>query len=416
MAKRIGEVLVGKGLLKPEELEAALKNQLILGGHLGTCCLELGFVTEGQLGEALSEVLGVPYAAPEVLRDASQDVISRVPRKMVEEYAAIPIERMRRTLRVAMVNPRDLLALDALAFATGLTIEPWVAPEVRIVEAMELHYSIPRRPRYIAIARSDSLAGPKASDDANTEAAAPETGEGPHPHEVTFDLGDDVHGDGVFGGNYDPDVRGDPEAIMPSLEELAERLCLAEERSDIAEIVVDYAASTASRALLLAVRGAEASVWGSSGFSPALTEATTPRFTITSHGFFELLLGSGHFRGPFPEQPRYRDFYELLGTESPEEVAIVPAHLNDRLVAILVVDGGPDGTVRGQTRDYLRLARILGLSLNVLIFKRKMRDVASFAAVEHPVEDTLGAPPDGGPEHIPGEEGQADADDPGLRI
>ena len=50
MRRKVGEALIEKGLITPAQLEIALRNQLILGGHLGTCLLELGFVEEERLG------------------------------------------------------------------------------------------------------------------------------------------------------------------------------------------------------------------------------------------------------------------------------------------------------------------------------------------------------------------------------
>src|SRR5947207_8257895 len=51
---RLGEFFVTKGLINPKQLEEALRGQLIFGGHLGTCLIEMGFIDEHTLGRALA--------------------------------------------------------------------------------------------------------------------------------------------------------------------------------------------------------------------------------------------------------------------------------------------------------------------------------------------------------------------------
>src|SRR5262245_2306824 len=152
--RRIGERLIEKGLITETQLEAALKAQLIVGGHLGTCMIELGLLDEASLGKALSESYGVPYAPAEVLEDVPESTIRVVPRKIAEEYRVVPFRVQQKTLHMAMVNPASLHALDTLSFATAMRIVPWVAPEIRIYQALERYYGVARRVRYIGICQS----------------------------------------------------------------------------------------------------------------------------------------------------------------------------------------------------------------------------------------------------------------------
>ncbi len=145
---RIGEALLEKGLITPEQLSMALRDQEILGGHLGTCLIELGFVSEEALGQTLGELQNMRYASWADLSAAPEDAIDSVPRDLVEKYRVVPILLEDRTLHVATVAPRTL---SALSTATGKRIVPWVAPEIRILQAMEMHYSIPLQPRYIKL-------------------------------------------------------------------------------------------------------------------------------------------------------------------------------------------------------------------------------------------------------------------------
>ena len=58
----LGESLVSKGLLTPEQLAEALKQQATVGEYLGSLLVHQGLITEAQLVEVLSEQLGIPFA------------------------------------------------------------------------------------------------------------------------------------------------------------------------------------------------------------------------------------------------------------------------------------------------------------------------------------------------------------------
>src|SRR5262249_54774222 len=135
VAKKLGEILMERGLVSPANLELALRNQLMLGGHIGSCLLELGVIEEDALGNALSEILHVPYAEPPVFENIEPAVINMLSRKAVETYGAVPFSIQKNgRLNVAMMNPQDLNSLDALAFASGHKIKVWFSPEARLYE------------------------------------------------------------------------------------------------------------------------------------------------------------------------------------------------------------------------------------------------------------------------------------------
>ena len=151
VGKKIGEALLEKRVITAEQLQTALNMQLLHGGHLGTCLIQLNFVSEHVLGESLAEILGVVHADSNAFQNIPANVIASIPRRLVERHHVIPIQLEDKLLNVAMVNPKDLLAIDDLSFATGFHLLPWVAPEVRIVHAMEQYYGIPRSRRFILL-------------------------------------------------------------------------------------------------------------------------------------------------------------------------------------------------------------------------------------------------------------------------
>jgi hypothetical protein len=148
---KLGEFFIQRGVINQAQLEQALKAQLIFGGHLGTCLMELGHVDEQRLGETLAEIFKVPYVPQALLDNVSRSVIELMPARLVEKHHAVPFQKSNRMLHLAMIDPKNLPALDEISFFTGCKVEPWVAPEARIFQVMERYYDIPRRQRYIAV-------------------------------------------------------------------------------------------------------------------------------------------------------------------------------------------------------------------------------------------------------------------------
>src|SRR5436190_24296263 len=99
---RLGELLVSHGLITSEQLEDALFAQRQFGGRLGTNLVELGFVSDGELANILSEQLKVPCAKPEVLASVPTDVVTRFPAALASKYRAVPLRYQAGELHLGM--------------------------------------------------------------------------------------------------------------------------------------------------------------------------------------------------------------------------------------------------------------------------------------------------------------------------
>ncbi|QWV99820.1 general secretion pathway protein [Geomonas nitrogeniifigens] len=148
---RLGEMLVQAGKITPAQLDETLKGQAIFGGRFGTNLVEMGYLDEQDLAEFLSQKIGIAHAAPGQLLDIPPNIIKLIPFDYVKKYKAIPIALNNRKVTLAMVDPTDLHAIDEIAFATGYIIVPVIAPELRIVTALEKYYGIKREVRYISV-------------------------------------------------------------------------------------------------------------------------------------------------------------------------------------------------------------------------------------------------------------------------
>ncbi|NLC38886.1 MAG: Flp pilus assembly complex ATPase component TadA [Clostridia bacterium] len=141
--KKLGELLMEKGLITEEQLLQALQVQKENGGQprLGKILVNLGFVTELSITEALSLQLGVPllnlFEHP-----VNQDIFRLVPEALVRRHKAIPFQRTGDSLTVAMEDPLNVLAIDDLQLATGLEIDPAIAPESEIEHFISQNFGL----------------------------------------------------------------------------------------------------------------------------------------------------------------------------------------------------------------------------------------------------------------------------------
>jgi type IV pilus assembly protein PilB len=140
MSLRLGDLLVSKGLLTNKQLEDALQEQKISGNKLGTSLVKLGYISEKSLVSFLSRHYGVPAIdLSEVQIDP--EAIKMIPPDVVFKYQVIPIKRVGSTLRVAMSDPSNILAIDDIKFLTSCHVEVFVSTESTIRASVDKFYN-----------------------------------------------------------------------------------------------------------------------------------------------------------------------------------------------------------------------------------------------------------------------------------
>src|SRR6266850_5291769 len=106
MAVRIGELLLKEKRITPEQLQEALNYQRQNGGKLGYNLIKLG------------------------------------PADTAQKYQIVPLSRSGATLTIAMTDPTNVFAMDDIKFMTGYNVEPVVASETAVVEAIQKYYGV----------------------------------------------------------------------------------------------------------------------------------------------------------------------------------------------------------------------------------------------------------------------------------
>ncbi len=139
MSSRLGEMLIKESLITPEQLHQAVDHQKKQGGRLGTALIKLGFVKDDDITSVLSRQYGVPSINLKYY-EVDPAVIKLIPQDTAVRYQIVPLSRVGSTLTIAMTDPTNVFAMDDIKFMTGFNVEPVVASEAAINEAISKFY------------------------------------------------------------------------------------------------------------------------------------------------------------------------------------------------------------------------------------------------------------------------------------
>jgi type IV pilus assembly protein PilB len=139
MSVRLGEILLKESLITQEQLTKALDFQRTNGGKLGSCLTKMGFITDDDITGVLSRQYGVPSINLKFY-EIDPNVIKLIPQDTALRYQVIPLSRVGSVLTIAMTDPTNVFAMDDIKFMTGFNVEPVVASESAIGEAITRFY------------------------------------------------------------------------------------------------------------------------------------------------------------------------------------------------------------------------------------------------------------------------------------
>lgn len=360
---KLGTLLLANAAIGLSQLEAALRNQVIYGGRLGTNLVELGFLDLETLSATLAELSGVPVATPARLDAAARELLDAVGVEEAHRLRAIAMAREPSgAVAVALVEPGDQAALAALADRLGGPIAPYVVPEMRALYYLERHYGTPRRARFHRTAPAEAGPGTRPGDERRTTLPAGGIVVPPPLTLVPRRRGE----------SQAPPARLVPTAV--SFAAACERVDTARDRDQIAEALVDYARGRFDALLVLLVRDGNAVGWR--GYVAPPAALTRPIDVLSLPLGVVSALQAAHdagrtFQGPppSPARPTESALWQALGAEpAPVEVLVVPIQVNQRTVNLIyahTLGGAPPRALVSELDDlagrvqtsYLRLIR-----------------------------------------------------------
>src|ERR1039458_5669020 len=139
MSGKLGEILLKENLITPDQLKQALDHQKMNGGRLGNSLVKLGFLNDDEVTAVLSRQYGVPSINLAYF-EVDPNVTKLIPMDTAAKYQVLPLSRVGSSLTLAMVDPTNVFAMDDIKFMTGFNIEPVVASEAAILDAIKKQY------------------------------------------------------------------------------------------------------------------------------------------------------------------------------------------------------------------------------------------------------------------------------------
>ncbi len=189
--KTFGKFLVDAGVISSADLEEATQAMVLFGGRLGSSLVETRLLSVRSLEEQLGLYLGLEPAPEDWLGAPDAAAKAALATDLVMKHSAIPIALERRTLHLAMLDPRDLAATEALSFATGHRVAAYPVAECRFVHLLQSGYGVRPSVRFLNLMREDDepeieLLVP--SDSRRAERPAPREPSRPAPADAAQDV------------------------------------------------------------------------------------------------------------------------------------------------------------------------------------------------------------------------------------
>jgi general secretion pathway protein E len=136
---RLGEILIERRQITQEDLDRALELQRERGDKLGKILVDLGFIAQRDVLAALSAQLDVPLLTIDGPPAVSPE-IENLSHRFLRQFRCFPVAQFDHTVRLAMADPLDFETRATVSSCTGLTVEPGLASEQEIADAIDRYY------------------------------------------------------------------------------------------------------------------------------------------------------------------------------------------------------------------------------------------------------------------------------------
>ncbi|MEM9487644.1 MAG: hypothetical protein AAGC55_00800 [Myxococcota bacterium] len=345
---KLGTLLLRDGKISLSQLEAALRNQILCGGRLGTNLVELDLIDVETLTRYLAEVRGVPAASHAMFESVDPQLVREFGAALAERFAAFPLATTHdNAVAVAVVDPGDSEKLDQLSQALLRKVVAHIAPELRIFYYIEKHYDITRKARFVR----EGTTEPVPAGIAERRRSHPPRGLA-MPPVVRFEPRSHRAGKGSSSAAAAGDSR-------PSLSyrEVCAAIDQADSREGIADVLVDYARGRFGLLAVFLLRDANAIGWrlytaaddGDSGGEPGQPRIDQLSLALGGASALQEAHDAGAvYRGgaTSPGRPIERALWQFLELEEPPaEMLVVPVLVKRRVVNLIYAHGIGHGAI-----------------------------------------------------------------------
>lgn len=375
MAIKLGELLLNEKMITPEQLDEALKCQVVFGIKLGSSLIELGFITDEQLCKFLSQKLGVPYAPPRALTTIPADVLALVPAEIAEKYRVIPLRVEGRRLALAMADPTDFKAIDEVAFVSGCIVIPHIAPDVRLTAALSMLYQIRGDIRYLRIA--GELANKRRNAPRREEVQKAEKIEIPMVSEngelLNIEIPLEFEGFASMPGHqedfYAPAAGG---IEQYTIDRLSMDFASAKNRDQVANVFIKYLGQEFTVGALFIFRNNSAIGWRGIASGTRIEELNSLNILLSKPSVLRDVLDTRRFSmGALINTAENAMILKALGVPATKPLLVLPVIMMNKVVAAVIVCAEMDALGK-RLQELQKLVYKASLAFEMLIIKNKI--------------------------------------------
>lgn len=389
---KLGTLLLRNAAIGLSQLEAALRNQVLYGGRLGTNLVELGYIDLELLSVYLAELSGFPIATPTLLDQADPDLVERLGVADANRLRAIPLGYLGEGISAAVgfVEPADRGIVEQVVARLGIHVTPYIVPELRALYYLEKLFGQPRRARFVRSGRARSTSDPQGVG----QGSGTNSGPAGQPQLNGHDSGTETERRRTqppMGMVMPPAFTLEPRrrraasqppfddqpAALPfaiSAAAAGSQIDSATNREQIAETFVAYAQGRCDALVVFLIRDGNALGWRSYAAPPAVPRRSIEELSLPLGGVSALQ--SAHDAGqafvggpPSAARPVEKQLWAQLGISAePSVVGVVPVLVKQRAVNLVYVhlaSSAPPPSLIAELTDlaqraqasYLRLIR-----------------------------------------------------------
>jgi len=137
--KPLGEILIERGVISRGQLEEILVFQKEKGILFGEALVKMKAGTEEDVVQALTCQYGFPYL-PLANYEIAPEVVATIPLELCRKYCLVPIDKIGRSLTLAMANPLNLQALEEAEKSSACSVQAFVSTATEIINAINRYY------------------------------------------------------------------------------------------------------------------------------------------------------------------------------------------------------------------------------------------------------------------------------------
>jgi len=357
MRPKLTQYLIDKGYATEDQCSEALQRQVVFGGRIGTNPLELFYITEEQLLDALSHCLHIPIADPEKLHKIAPSIIEQIPEDLARKYKVVPFEFSKGRIHLAMTDPTNMEAIDEISFITGKVIKPFVTTELKMSFLLEKNYKIRRERRFISIPEEER----KRREEWQKRKQATQPSAQPQEARAKAPVPTEEASTTVKA----PD--------MTTFEGASQALAMANNRDEIAAVLLTFANFRLERTGLFIIKGGDVQVWKVGGVWKFPEHAAKVRFPLKEQTLFHDVAESNQpYKGTLLQIETHKKIIGTLGGPYPKEVVLFPMAIRKRVFSVLYGDNAISHDPFRDLQEIRKIALKASLSFEVLILKAKI--------------------------------------------